>query len=222
MNSSPSLRRRLISIASRYKWQLVTTGAVLALALVGALFVIAGQQKAPVPPGALGPSGLADGQVLLVEYVDFECEACGALSPYVQAIREDFPDEVTFQTRHYPQPSHGNSMNAALAVEAARGQSKGDEMIEQLFKTQAVWGERGRQSQAGYFRELAQKLQLDLNRYDADLTDPSTRERIDTDIAMGRSLGIQGTPTFFLDGEQVQLHAVEDLRSAVESALQSR
>lgn len=70
------------------------------------------------------------------------------------------------------------------------------------------------------FRGFAQELGLDMAAFDAAYNDPATLERIKLDIADGTALGVQGTPTFFLDGERLQPRSYEDLTTALDQALQ--
>uniref|UniRef100_UPI003704D468 DsbA family protein n=1 Tax=Vibrio cidicii TaxID=1763883 RepID=UPI003704D468 len=67
-------------------------------------------------------------KVTVVEFLDFECEACGAAYPVVEQLREQYKDRVTFIARYFPIPSHKNAMNAAMAAEAAGRQGKFTEM----------------------------------------------------------------------------------------------
>ena len=60
-----------------------------------------------------------DGSVVFTEFLDFECEVCAAVHPVVEELRDTHAGEVTFVTRYFPLPGHANSMNAAIAVEAA-------------------------------------------------------------------------------------------------------
>src|SRR5699024_4774912 len=57
-------------------------------------------------------------QAVLVEFLDYECEACGAFYPFVEQLRAEYADTVTFVHRYFPLPGHVNSMNAAIAAEA--------------------------------------------------------------------------------------------------------
>ena len=157
--------------------------------------------------------------LVLVEFLDFECEACGAFYPYVEELRAEYGDRVTFAFRYFPLPGHGNAVNAAVAVEAAARQGQLEAMYARLFETQAEWGERGADSQAPLFRQYAQQIGLDLEQYDADVADPAARERVDSDFRDGIALGVQSTPTFFLNDARVQLASFEDLRTALEEAL---
>ncbi|MEQ1736227.1 MAG: thioredoxin domain-containing protein, partial [Rhodoglobus sp.] len=131
-----------------------------------------------------------DGKVTLVEFLDFECEACGAYYPLVEQFREDYAGQVTFAFRYFPLPGHGNSVNAAVAVEAAAQQGQLEPMFHRMFQTQAEWGEKGIESQAPIFRSYADQLGLDMDQYDADVADPATLKRIELDFNEGIALGV--------------------------------
>ncbi|MEV8115142.1 thioredoxin domain-containing protein [Streptomyces xiamenensis] len=140
----------------------------------------------------------ANSELTLVEFLDFECEACGAYYPVVKRLREEYGDRVTFVARYFPMPGHHNGETAALAAEAAARQGRFEDMYNRLFSTQAAWGE-SRDSHAATFRGFAEDLGLDMAAYDAAVADPATAERIQADIRDGLALGVQGTPTFFFD-----------------------
>lgn len=165
----------------------------------------------------LGEPG--DGSVTVVEFLDLECEACGAFYPYVEELREEYAGRVTFGFRYFPLPGHGNAMNAAVAVEAASRQGALEPMYQRMFETQAQWGERGEESQAPLFREYAGELGLDLEQYDADVADPTVQERVQDDFDAGVALGVRSTPTFFVNGDLVELTSFESLEQAIADAL---
>ncbi|MET9608089.1 thioredoxin domain-containing protein [Streptomyces sp. NPDC006512] len=142
-------------------------------------------------------------EMTLVEFLDFECEACGAVHPTVERLREEYGDRVTFVARYFPMPGHRNSRTAAVAVEAAARQGKFEDMYKKMFATQKEWGEL-QNSQADLFRTYAEQLGLDMDKYDAAVKDPATEERVKADQRDGMGLNVQGTPTFFLDGERIQ------------------
>ena len=102
-----------------------------------------------------------EGAVTLVEFLDFECEACGAFYPIIEELRKEFAGEVTFAFRYFPLPGHVNSTTAALAVEAAAQQGKLEAMFARMYETQAEWGE-SQESKADLFRQYADELGLNL------------------------------------------------------------
>lgn len=153
----------------------------------------------------------------LVEFLDFECEACRAAQPLVEELKKEFGDRITFVNRYFPLPAHRNSAQAALAVEAAAQQGKYEQMYAKMFDTQPQWGEK-QDSQAPLFRTFAQELGLDLTAYDTAVADDKTKERIKKDIADGTALGVSGTPTFFLNGEKLTLNTKEEFRQKLADA----
>ena len=156
-------------------------------------------------------------QAVLVEFLDYECESCRAAYPFIEDLRAEYADTVTFVHRYFPLPGHRNSMNAALAVEAAAQQGQYEAMYQRMFETQEQWGESA-EDQSAVFRGFAEDLGLDMAAFDAAVADPATEERIKLDVADGEALGGGGTPTFYLDGEVLNPESLEGFRDAVESA----
>lgn len=157
-------------------------------------------------------------RVTLVEFLDFECEGCRAAYPLVEQLRQDYAGRVTFVVRYFPLAGHLNAMNAALAVEAAAQQGKFEDMYARMYATQTSWGDQ-QVSHADTFRGFAGDLGLDLAAYDKAITDPASRARVEKDVADGLGLGVQGTPTFFLDGRQLQPTSEGDLTASIDAAL---
>lgn len=184
-------------------------------------------QAIPDPTTGLAPTVREDSHrltdpesstVTFVEFLDFECEACGAAFPYVEQLRAEYGDRVTFVMRYFPLPSHFNSTNAAVAAEAAARQGQLEAMYQKLFESQSEWGEK-QDSQAPLFRTYAEELGLDMGQYDADIADPSTLERVKSDFDDGVALGVASTPTMYVNDVLVELTSFEDIRTAVENAL---
>lgn len=154
----------------------------------------------------------------VVEFLDFECEACGAFYPVVEDLRERFAGEINYVIRYFPIPSHLNSTNAALAAEAAAQQGRFEDMYHRLFETQREWGE-AQESRADVFRGYAEDLGLDMTAYDAAVSDPATLERVQFDFDEGRLLGVGSTPTFFVNDEMLVLEKLDDLEIAIRRAV---
>jgi len=173
------------------------------------------------PASAVGPSGgnqAGTPQVTLVEFLDFECEACGAVYPFVEQLREEYAGRVTFVMRYFPLDGHFNSLNAAVAVEAAAQQGQLEAMYSKMYETQTEWAEQ-QVSKADVFRGYAQELGLDMAAYDAAVADPATEARVRSDFDDGIALDVSGTPTFFLDGEKIQPQTEQEFRSLLDDAL---
>ncbi|MCT1479629.1 DsbA family protein [Microbacterium sp. p3-SID336] len=156
--------------------------------------------------------------VTVVEFLDFECEACGAFYPVVEELREKYAGDIRYVVRYFPLPGHVNSTQAALAAEAAAQQGRFEDMYHHLFETQTQWGEQPEETPA-VFRAFADELGLDLDAYDAAVADPATLARVEQDKRDGERLAVNSTPTFFVDGEMVQLQEWDDLEQAIDAAL---
>ncbi|MER7797474.1 thioredoxin domain-containing protein [Microbacterium sp. NPDC096154] len=214
-------------LSTPVKATLIATAVVIALVLAAIVYVNV-TRPAPVTPddGAL-PGTRSNSHILddagpdaptLVEFLDFECEACGAFYPYIEEIREQYAGEINYVVRYFPIPSHFNSMNAAIAVEAASQQGRFEEMYARMFETQIEWGE-GSSSEADRFRGYAEELGLDMDAYDGAVADPATQERVEEDFLAGQEMGVTGTPTFFLDGEKLELNSLTNLTDALDRAI---
>ena len=162
---------------------------------------VAGETAAPPPP---------ENKKVLAQMTE--------LQNNYEDLREKYTGEITYVVRYFPLPGHFNSTNAALAAEAAAQQDRLEEMYNRLFETQAEWGE-AQESRADLFRGFAEEIGLDMAAYDDAIADPATLERVEFDFNAGQELGINSTPTFFLEGEQLQLQQLDDLENAIEAAV---
>lgn len=160
-------------------------------------------------------------RVVLVEYLDFECGVCGTYYPLIKDLLEEFGEEIIVVNRYFPLVGHRNAMNAALAVEAASKQGKYFEMHDLLFEKQADW--IGQQfSNRDLFDRYALELGLEIEQYKRDLDSPEVRERVQRDLDSGQILGVNSTPTFFLNGERIpNPRSLEDFRTLIKAALLS-
>lgn len=203
--------------------------AIILIALVAGVVSQSGEGPRPVDAEAEAESPLlrADSRVIgergssevtVVEFLDFECEACGAAYPVVEQLREDYEGEVTFVARYFPLPGHFNSERAARAVESAAIQGKFDEMYQRMFETQAEWGEQ-QVAQDALFRGYAEDLGLDMEQFDSDYASDGVRDRVQRDVDDGEELGVTGTPTFYVDGQPFQPSSVEDFYDSIDQAL---
>lgn len=207
----------------------ISLGLVLAAGLVLVVVANTSDDRTPAPASGSGEpaaqvvredsqrlSVAEDGEVTFVEFLDYECEACGAAYPAIEELRETYDGRVTFVVRNFP--LHNNSEAAARAAEAAAEQGKFDEMYSMLFETQADWGEQSESKQELFF-QYAEDLGLDMDQFAADYDDPAILERIEQDQADGQALGVAGTPSFFLNGEKMEISSFEDLTAQIDEAL---
>ncbi len=163
--------------------------------------------------------GNKDASVTVVEYLDFECEACGAYYPVVKRLSEEFGSEVRFVNRYFPLPGHKNSMTSALAAEASGRQGKYWEMHNIVFENQRDWGEK-QEPDPKIFENYARQIGLDMDQYVKDITSQELKDRIERDRRSGQKLNLQGTPSFFLNGEKIENpRGYEDFKALIESEI---
>ncbi|WP_306233423.1 DsbA family protein [Agrococcus beijingensis] len=210
---------------------IATVVGALVLIVAVALLVVrpwesAPAAQAPAASGAAAPELVDETTHLLtdagpdapvvVEFFDYECPGCGSFQPVVEDLVDRYGAQVTFAVRYFPLPSHSNALPAAVAAEAAAQQDAFAEMHTMLFDRQQEW--RGSDATAT-FRGYAEELGLDMAAFDAAVADPDTLDRVAFDANAGIALGVQSTPTFYVDGEQVDLEDFDDVETAIQAAL---
>jgi protein-disulfide isomerase len=147
----------------------------------------------PVNPAdhSLGPS---HAPITLVEYGDFECPNCKQAAPAVKLLLKRFTGRVRLIWRHFPlEEVHPHALQAALASEVAAGQGKFWPMHDLLFDNQ-------QHLKVPQLRGYAERLELNIVRYDADMADTVYLQRVREDSEGGAKSGVRATPSFFLNG----------------------
>lgn len=148
--------------------------------------------------------GKLDSKVTLIEYGDFQCPGCSSAFPTVEKVVEKYKDEISFVFRNFPLASiHPNARAAAAAAEAAGQQDKFWEMYRLLYEQQNNWESLGTTERTDYFTGLAEELGLDRETFIRDMSAEATTQKINFDIAIGKKDGVDSTPTFLLNGEQL-------------------
>jgi protein-disulfide isomerase len=160
-----------------------------------------------------------DGKITLVEFLDFECEACGAVFPHMERVRAEYAGRINLVVRYFPMPGHRNGELAARVAEAAAQQGKFAVMYAKLFQTQAQWGEASKSKEA-FFLDLAKQAGLDMTAFKRDLDAAKTAERVKKDQGDGLALGVQGTPTIFFNGAPLDVEpSYDNLKAKIDAAL---
>jgi protein-disulfide isomerase len=150
----------------------------------------------------------------LVEYGDFECPNCKQAAPAVKLLLDRYAERIRLVFRHFPlEEVHPHALHAAEAAEAAGAQGKFWEMHDLLFDNQ-------RQLKQQQLRGYAERLDLDMARYTAEMDDEIYLQRVREHQHSGNDSGVRGTPTFFLNGRiQDVSFGMQSLFDAVEAAL---
>lgn len=139
--------------------------------------------------------GAADRQIVMLEFSDFQCQYCAAAEKNVKQFMAKYQDKVTLVYKHFPLTQiHPEALPAARAAWAANKQGKFWEYHDALFANQAKLNE-------AFYIEIAKSLKLDLNKFNTDRQ--AADNSIARDFQLGRKVGIEGTPTFIINGEVI-------------------
>jgi protein-disulfide isomerase len=160
-----------------------------------------------------------DPVITLTVYSDFQCPACAIATKNLANVEEMYGDKVAVVYRHFPLTSiHRHAEMAARAAEAAARQGKFWPMHDKLFATQSAWSSVPDVQEI--FMTYAQDLDLDQDRFAADMKDSDVRNRVARDALDARGLGLRGTPSVFLNGEEISLPSTpQGVDDMVEQAL---
>lgn len=162
--------------------------------------------------------GSPDAPVTIVEFFDPECESCRAAYPTIKEIVDTSNGQVRLVIRYSPR--HVNSMQAALAIEAAGEQGRYWDMMDLLINRQTEWGEQ-RVETPEVFATYAQELGLNMTLFETARQNPAYRAKIERDRQDGEAVGVDGTPTFFVNGQLVEPLSYDRLMEMINAALGS-
>jgi len=189
----------------------------ITLLILFAAITIMSKPSKPLTKEALIPDsaptrGNKNANVWLVEFSDFQCPACKLFANVVDDLAKAYPDTLFIAYRHFPLPQHPFAKKAAIAAEAAGKQGKFWDMDRLLFTNQETLSETK-------VVELATSLNLDMTAFASGSGDSTIQSKIDMDVAYGNSIGINATPTFYLNGMKLELASPNDLKTKVEEMI---
>jgi protein-disulfide isomerase len=156
--------------------------------------------------------GSRDAPVTLVEYGDYECPYCGAAYPIVKQVQTQLGERLRFVFRNFPiTTSHPHAEHAAEASEAAGVQGRFWEMHDHLYEHQ-------RHLEDSDLHAYAEQLGLDVARFDNELAGHAHADRVREDFMSGVHSGVNGTPTFYINGKRHDAsYDINTLLAALES-----
>jgi protein-disulfide isomerase len=156
--------------------------------------------------------GGANATVTIVEFTDYECPSCGATQPVLEEVVKEFGDKVKLVVRNFPLGQHTHAFKAAEASEAAREQGKYWEYASLLFSNQKAL-------EVDKLKEYASRLGLDRTKFDAALDSGRFAGKVKRDLADGDKIGVDSTPSVFINGKRARERSKDALKTAIEAAL---
>ncbi len=145
--------------------------------------------------------GASDPRVVIVEFSDFQCPACRAMWPVLEAMVKKYPDKVMVAYKNYPLTRvHRWAYTAALAGECAYKKGKFWKYHDLLFERQKTWS-RSKDARVD-FLDMAEELGMERLDFLRCMESEDTKRAVDEDIGEGKRLRIHSTPTFFINGKR--------------------
>ncbi len=160
--------------------------------------------------------GAFNAKVTVVEFLDPECESCSAMYPIVKKIYDEYKSDIRIVVRYMT--FHQNSKYVANILEGARAESKYWETLELLFETQSQWADH-QNPNIDLIPEILKPLKLNIKKILADAKAGKYDKQIAEDMEDGKKVGVRGTPTFFVNGKQLEELGYDALKSEIESGL---
>ncbi len=226
--------RRQEKLARQMRMERMKTARQVAIWVLVAVFIgvvvwgiVKNTTSTPSEPSALSGVSSSDwikgnneSNVVLVEYSDFQCPACGAYHPVVKQLVREFGNDVAFVYRHFPlRQIHPNADLSARAAEAAGAQGKFWEMHDLLFENQKEWSDQ--KNAVDNFVKYAESLGLNGEQFKSDIDSKEVKQKVNEDYNGGTLLKISGTPTFFLNGKKLQNpRNYEEFQSIIKRAIE--
>lgn len=152
----------------------------------------------------------------LAVFSDHQCPACKVYHDYLAAFENEkdpnnaITKNVAYTFRYFPlYQIHEHAFQLAYAAEAAARQNKFKEMTTRFFADQATF--TGMKDSKAYVMKVAKDLKLDETKFQKDMNDGALQSAVQNDLAFGEKLGVNATPTFYLDGEKLESMSPADL-----------
>lgn len=140
-------------------------------------------------------------KINIVEFGDYECPSCAAAHSTIKKILQNYSGKINFVFRNFPLPQHPFGMTAAKAAEAAGEQGKFWQMHDMLYEKQNEWSISSQPAEQ--FKNYAKDLGFDTAKFESDVNSNKYDQKIQRDIADGNVLGVDATPTFFINGLKI-------------------
>jgi protein-disulfide isomerase len=174
----------------------------------------AAAQRPPVANSAV--RGPKDAPVTITMFSDFQCPFCAQSAPIVEDVLKAYPNDVNFVMKQFPLRSiHPNADPAARAALAAGRQGKFWEMHDELYKN-------GRNLTPETIKGIAEKIGLDMKKFEADQASDDVKKQVDEELALGAKSDVRGTPSFFVNGKIAQNRSLDGFKAQIDAELKAK
>lgn len=215
------------------QWIGKAIGGIIVVVIVAAIAwaISADDSSTPATPEAVEAElnineqdltiGPDDAPVTLVKFSDFQCPACTSMNEILNEVIDEYDQDVQYALKHFPlRQIHPYADVTAQAAEAADEFDQFPEMKEVIFDNQEEWSQFDSQDEVK--QELisyAEDLDIDPEEFQEEMEKDEVQDKINEDRDLGNDLGVSGTPTLFINGEQVKVNTLSDLRNHIDREL---
>lgn len=212
--------QRMAAQQEKQKKMLLWT--VVIVVVVGALAWLIMSAGGDVTPNTSADpyKGSAEASVVVEEYADYQCPACGAVAPLLEELAEDYGDKIKFVYNDFPLPQHRFADEAAIAAECVGEQDMYFEYHNLLFDNQSDWSVL---SSTGDVQdkliEYAQELGVDMDAFNTCTQSDEIANRVNEDVAEGRAKGVNSTPSLFVNGERMEFDTLGEIPLVLAEAI---
>lgn len=169
-----------------------------------------------IPVASSAVRGPKDAPVTITMFSDFQCPFCAQSTPIVEEVLKAYPKDVNFVMKQFPlRQIHPNADPAARAALAAGKQGKFWEMHDELYKN-------GRNLTPETIKGIAEKIGLDMKKFEADQNSDEIKKEVDADLALGAKSDVRGTPSFFINGKIAQNRSAEGFKTQIDNELKAK
>ncbi|MAO66394.1 MAG: hypothetical protein CL666_15490 [Balneola sp.] len=164
-------------------------------------------------------SDASEAPIQIVKYSDYQCPACKYFVSIEEQLKEEYGDQLSLTTKHFPLNMHEYAQLASRAAEAARQQGKYQEMHDMIFTGQEQWA---RGNAEAMFIGYARSLDLDVEQFREDMNSAEMQRIVMEDKREGLNLGVNSTPTFFINGQKLEQNprTYQQFKSIVDQMLE--
>jgi protein-disulfide isomerase len=164
-------------------------------------------------------TGTYGAKVTMVEFGDYQCPACGYDHPILKKVIDTYSSNPNFNFvfRHFPLPQHPNAPMASQAAEAAGAQGKYWEMHDQIYSHQSEWSES--KDALPFFVSYATTIGIDVAKFTSEVSSGKYSSVVKASQDDANRIGVNSTPTIYINGTQVSRVTVENLNALVDEAL---
>jgi protein-disulfide isomerase len=164
--------------------------------------------------------GPKDAPVEIVAFSDFECPYCSKVGPLLDEIVTQYPEKTKIVFKQFPLSFHKKAQPAAKASLAAQRQGKFWQYHDLLFENQKRFtAAKTLKDTDLIFVELAQSLQLDIDKFNKDRKGQIIKKAMERDIMDGRRIGVRGTPAIYINGRKLKNRGIQELQKMIDQEL---